>query len=174
MKNYGNKKSNKKITEKITRAAIIAAFYAGLTLAVYPISFGAWQIRISEALTVLPFYFPEAIPGLFVGCLLSNLITMNVFDIIFGSLATLLAAYLSFLCSKLGKKGKLLSLVPPVLINAIVVSAVLTFSMTGDRSFGITFLINFATVFVGQAISCFGLGFALSFLIEKVKDKIIK
>lgn len=165
-------KNKNNITKKITRAAIIASLYAGITLAVYPISFGAWQIRISEALTILPFYFPEATLGLFIGCLISNLITMNIFDIIFGSLATLISAYLTYLCSKLGKKAKILSLIPPVIINAFVISLIISYTTVSSGSFFAMFAVNFLTVFAGQAISCFVLGLVLSFVIEKTINKL--
>ena len=81
----------------IVRAALIAALYAALTLALYPISYGPVQFRVSEALTLLPVFMPEAIPGLFVGCLLANLIgSATIWDIVFGSLATLIAAVLTY------------------------------------------------------------------------------
>ena len=78
-------------------AAVTAALYTALTLIAAPISFGNIQFRISEALCILPYFFPQAIPGLFIGCIFSNLFGgMGIFDIVFGSLATLLAAIFTY------------------------------------------------------------------------------
>ena len=94
----------------LTTAAIIAAAYAALTLLLAPISYGAVQFRVSEALTVLPFFTPAAVPGLFVGCLVANLIAgVNPVDFVVGSGATLLAALLSYL---LGRRSRGLSRCP--------------------------------------------------------------
>ena len=94
----------KKNIRTLTTAAIIAAAYAALTLLLAPISYGAVQVRVSEALTVLPFFTPAAVPGLFVGCLVANLIAgVNPVDFVVGSGATLLAALLSYL---LGRRSR--------------------------------------------------------------------
>lgn len=81
-------------TRSMCVSAIIAALYAALTMLLAPISYGAIQCRVSEAFTLLPMLLPEAIPGLFLGCLISNLFSpvVTIWDIVFGSLATLLAA----------------------------------------------------------------------------------
>jgi uncharacterized membrane protein len=114
----------------IARAAMVAAIYAVLTLAVTltplgTLAFGPVQVRVSEMLTVLPALTPAAVPGLFVGCIVSNLVGSAVglsgmLDVVFGSLATLLAAWLS------GKMpSRWLVPLPPVIINGIVIGLVL-------------------------------------------------
>ena len=82
-------------TRSLCLSAIIAALYAALTLLLAPISYGPVQLRLSEAFTVLPMVLPQSIPGLFVGCLIANIFnpSPSIFDIVFGSLTTLLAAY---------------------------------------------------------------------------------
>lgn len=165
-----NIKSNTVIT--MTRAGIIAALYTALTLAVYPISFGAVQFRISEALCILPVLFPEAVPALFIGCIISNLLSPNivVLDVIFGSLATLSAAALT---RKLRDKP-LLAPLPPVLINAVVVGAVIAYSVSGfGGGFRAAFLYNALTVGAGEIAVCYFLGLPLLFLLKKSKSRFI-
>ena len=106
----------------IVRAALIAALYAALTLALYPISYGPVQFRVSEALTLLPVFMPEAIPGLFVGCLLANLIgSATIWDIVFGSLATLIAAVLTYAT----RRNRYIAAAWPVICNGVIVGLVL-------------------------------------------------
>ena len=113
-------------TLSICFSAAIAAIYAALTLLLAPISYGDWQCRVSEALTMLPLLFPQAIPGLFVGCVLANLLgpSAGVLDIVFGSLATLIAAVGTWYF----RKNKWLAAACPVLANGIIVGLVLTLS----------------------------------------------
>lgn len=159
----------------LTRAAIIGALYAALTLLLMPFSFGAVQFRAAEAMSVLPLFFPEAIPGLFVGCIIANIMTPNipVLDVVFGSLATLLAAYLT---SKLkrthGIKRAVLAPLPPVVINAAVVGAVITVSMAkaGD-SFMALLVLNALSVGAGQAAVCYLLGVPLMLIIARIQDR---
>lgn len=164
------------VTHYLTRAAIIAALYTAVTLVIYPFSFGYLQIRISEALTILPFFMPEAILGLFIGCIISNFFSPHIviLDVIFGSLATLLAALLTNQCNKLGKAGRWLAPLPPVLTNAVVIGLVIALTMTqsGEGSFYTIFLFNALTVGAGQLVACYGLGIPLSFILDKIKDKI--
>ena len=110
-------------TKRLTICAVIAAAYAALCLLLAPISYQGVQIRLSEALTILPFIAPYTVGGLFVGCLLANLLNplgINVLDVVFGSLATLLAGLLTARC-----KSRWLAPLPPVLVNAVIVGAVL-------------------------------------------------
>ncbi|MEA5002230.1 MAG: QueT transporter family protein, partial [Christensenella sp.] len=90
---------NKSKVRYLCEASLIAALYAALTLLLAPLSYGPVQVRVSEALCVLPFFTPAAVPGLFIGCMLANLYTagLGVMDIVVGSLATLLAATLTWL-----------------------------------------------------------------------------
>lgn len=103
-------------------SAVIAALYAALTLLLAPISYGPIQLRLSEALTLLPMVLPQAVPGLFVGCLIANLYTGMLTDIIFGSLATLLAAIGTYLL----RKKPLLAAACPVVSNGVIVGLMLT------------------------------------------------
>jgi len=146
------------------QAALIGAIYAVLTIAFAPISYGQIQVRISEALTVLPFFTPAAIPGLFIGCIIANLYGGNgIIDIVFGSLATLGAAALSY---KMPKKW--LVPFPPILVNAIVVGWLLHYL------FQLPLLITMLWIALGQMIACFGIGYPLMLLLEKYQYKIFK
>ena len=101
--------------QKLCRAAVIGALYAAVTLLLAPISYGNLQCRVSEALCILPWFFPETSWGLFVGCLLANLLGGNgPLDIIFGSLATLIACLIT---ARVKARG--LALLPPVVVNAV-------------------------------------------------------
>ena len=102
-------------------SAVIAALYAALTLLLAPISYGPVQLRLSEAMTLLPILLPQAVPGLFVGCLITNLYTGMLTDIIFGSLATLLAAVGTYLL----RKKPILAAACPVVSNGVIVGLVL-------------------------------------------------
>ena len=105
-------------------SAVIAALYAALTLLLAPISYGPIQLRLSEALTLLPMLLPQAVPGLFVGCLIANLYTGMLTDIIFGSLATLIAATGTYLL----RKKPLLAAACPVVTNGLIVGLTLALS----------------------------------------------
>ncbi|MFH1879992.1 MAG: QueT transporter family protein, partial [Bacillota bacterium] len=125
----------------LTVAAVIAALYAALTVVFAPISYGAVQFRIAEAFTLLPVLFPQAIPGLAVGCLISNLIGgYGVWDVVFGTLATLVAALLTY-----GLRRNIwLAAIPPVLTNAVVIGLLLHFVLQ------LPLLPTMATVGLGQ------------------------
>ncbi len=145
----------------LVEAAVIAAMYAALTIFI-PFSSGQIQVRVSEALTVLAFFTPAAIPGLFVGCFAANYIVgAGIYDLIFGSLATLIAAYLT---SKMPKKY--LAPLPPVIINAVVVAFVL--KLTAN----LPILLTIVFVAIGELIACFALGYPLMLFIEKHKDRL--
>ena len=111
-------------TRSLCVSAVIAALYAAMTLLLAPISYGPIQLRLSEAMTLLPILLPQAVPGLFVGCLIANLYTGMLTDIIFGSLATLLAAIGTYLL----RKKPLLAAACPVAANAVIVGLVLSLS----------------------------------------------
>ena len=109
-------------TRSLCLSAIIAALYAALTLLLAPLSYGGIQCRVSEAMTMLPLLLPQAIPGLFVGCLVANLYTCMLTDIVFGSLATLIAAVGTYLL----RKRPLPAALCPILANAVIVGLVLS------------------------------------------------
>jgi len=142
-------------------SAVIAALYAALTLGFQAISYGPVQFRVSEALTLLPVVFPEAVPGLAVGCLISNLFNpmgATVYDVVFGTLATLLAAVLT----RLIKGSVWLRALPPVLCNAVIIGFVITYG------YGVDLLwMNMLTVGIGQAVVCYVLGVPLVRVLEK-------
>ncbi len=140
-----------------TRAAMIGAIYVVLTIIFAPISYGMVQVRISEALMVLPFFTPAAIPGLFIGCLIANIFGgLGMPDIVFGSLATLLSAYL---VSKID--NKYLVPLPPILINAVVIGFVLHYVLA------LPLIMTMLWVGLGQVIACYGLGLPLLLFLEK-------
>ena len=139
----------------LTQAAMIAAIYVVLTYVFAPFSFGEIQVRIAEALTILPVFTPAAVPGLFAGCLIGNILGGAILpDIIFGSIATLTGAFFTW---KLKDKNPLLAPVPPVLANTVIVPFVLRFG------YGVPLPIPFMmiTVGTGEILSCGILGMIL-------------
>lgn len=150
------------------QAALIAAVYTALTLFAGSIGLagGAIQLRFSEALTILPFFTPAAIPGLFIGCVLSNMLTgCVIWDVIFGSLATLIGAVFTRL---LRKKHYLLAHVPPIIANTLIIPFVLSYAYGAPES--IYFLM--LTVGIGEILSCGVLGILLMKGIEPVKNRL--
>lgn len=148
---------------KLTRAAVIGALYVVLTLAAAPISYGPLQFRISEALCVLPWFFPESALGLFIGCAVSNLIGGNgILDVVFGSLATLLAAVAT---SKI--KNKWLACLPPAIVNGVVVGALLAYVLSREV-FLTAFLTYGAQVFLGELVVMYVLGLPLMTFLPKI------
>ncbi|MDO4518756.1 MAG: QueT transporter family protein [Eubacteriales bacterium] len=136
----------------LVQAAAIAAIYVVLTLVFAPISYGEVQVRISEALTILPVFTPAAIPGLFVGCMLSNILGGSIpVDVIFGSIATLIGAVFTY---KLRNANKFLAPLPPIVANTIIVPFVLRYGYSANLPIPFMML----TVGVGEVISCGILG----------------
>lgn len=149
-----------KNTRYITQAAAIAAIYVVLTLIANALGLAnyAIQVRFSEALTILPFFTSAAIPGLFVGCIVSNILTGCMpLDTVFGSLATLIGALLSYyIAQKMNhsKKSKILVSIPPIAANTIIVPFVLAYVYKFEGSIPYFML----TVGIGEIISCGILG----------------
>ena len=142
--------SSKRVTA-LTRSALIAALYAALTLLLAPISYGEIQIRLSEALTLLPILLPDAVPALAVGCLLANLLGgCTVFDIVFGTLATLLAA----LCTRALRKHLYAAAAMPVLFNGVIVGAVVHYAYAPVIPLPLCMLF----VALGESVACFAVG----------------
>ncbi len=153
-------------TKFIAKASMIAALYTALTLvsALFGLSSGVIQVRISEALCVLPIYSASAIPGLAVGCLVSNLICGgSVYDVIFGTAATLIGALLAYAMKKL----PYLSSVPTIVSNAAIIPFVLILSGFGGWEMFPYFAL---TVGIGEVISCGVLGTVLVFYLERHRD----
>ena len=157
---------------KIAFAAIVAAFYAALTIVIAPISYGPIQFRIAEALCILPFFFPITSLGLFIGCLIANLFSPYSFlDITAGSAATLAAALITMRLGSLKVDTiavKILACLPPVLLNALVIGAVIAWSITGGgEAFLPAFVVNALQVGAGQLVVLYALGFPLLIYLPK-------
>lgn len=155
---------NKRI-RYISTAGLIAALYMLLILPFFAISFGVVQIRFAEALTVLPYLTPAAIPGLYIGCLLANIIGgMGWLDIVFGSLVTLIAALVTrFIRNKLGDTTLAIALapLPPVLLNAFGISLYLT------PIWGVDYWVGVLRIGLGQFVACYVVGVPLLLLLKK-------
>ncbi len=164
---------NKNVTH-LTQAALIAALYVVLTFIANAFGLASYsvQVRFSEALTILPYFTPAAIPGLFIGCLLSNILTGCALpDIIFGSLATLLGALGTYAL----RKWKWCAPICPIIANTLIVPLILIYGygllvegMSTLQCFGFYCL----TVGAGEVISCGILGMILLFVLEKYRNKI--
>ena len=153
----------------ICQGGIIAALYLALTLLANALGLAnyAVQVRFSESLTILPYFTPAAVPGLFVGCLLSNILTGCALpDIIFGSLATLIGAVSTYI---LRNKSKWLAPLPAIVSNAIIVPFVLLYA------YGIEPLwFSFVTVTLGELISCGVLGMLLLNALKRYDSVLFK
>ena len=153
-------------TGTLTRGAIIAALYAAITLLFAPISYGEVQVRISEALTLLPILLPEAVPALTIGCLLSNILGgAMIFDVIFGTLATLLAA----LCTRALREKALLAFAMPVLFNGVIVGSVVHYCYAPMVALPLCMLF----VAIGEAISCMLLGPIVLRAVKRIPSKML-
>ena len=152
----------------MAQAAMIAAIYVVLTLVFAPFSYQEVQVRISEALTILPVFTPAAIPGLFIGCLISNILGGCIIpDIIFGSLATLIGAVFTYL---LRSQNKFLAPLPPIIANALIVPFVLHYGY--QIPLPIPFMM--LTVGIGEIISCGVLGMSLYAALNKYRHTIFR
>ncbi len=159
--------SQKLTVRDLAQGAIIAAVYALLTIFLAPISSGLIQCRVAEAMSVLPFFTFSAVPGLFIGCLLANVLTgAPIYDVMFGSLATLIAAFITYKMRNC--VSKYLAPLPSVVVNALVVGALLTYVY----QVGVSFWVAAGYVAVGQAIACFALGIPLMKLLERFRGKL--
>lgn len=152
-------------TRELTLAALVAAAYAALTLALPGLGYGPVQVRLSEALTVLPFLFPAATPGIIVGCLVANLLSpYGIVDIVCGTAATAIAAVWT---AKM--KNKWLAPLPPVLCNLVIIGGMLAWYEAGfGAGFPVLFALNALTVGLGELAACYGLGLVLLLALPKV------
>lgn len=147
---------------QISIGGVVAALYLVITITpgISAISYGMLQVRIAEALTVLPFLYSGAIGGLFAGCLLANLFgPVGLVDIVFGSLITLLAAWGTYLTRRLGKP--LLAPLPPILLNGFGVAAYL------HTIIGQPYVVVALYILAGEFLACYLLGYPLLFIILK-------
>ena len=162
----------KRKTHYLTEAAMIAALYVLLTYlaSLFGLSSGAIQLRFSEALCILPLFTPAAVPGLFFGCLIANLLTNAIiWDVVFGTLATLLGALGTYL---LRRRSRYLAPLPPILANTLIIPAVIC-AIAGEFSLPI-YLFNALTIFIGEFLSCGVLGMLLYRPCEKYADVLFK
>ena len=163
---------NKSKTLFLVKGALIGALYAVLTIALGPISFGnlGIEFRISEALTILPIFTSAAIPGLFSGCVIANLVGMafsglGMVDVIFGSLATLIGAFGTYFLRKITFKGfPFLAFLPPILANAIIIGLELKIILPDVFP---SFLVAFIIVGLGELGAVFLIGAPIYFIIKK-------
>lgn len=163
--------------KKIVIGGIIAAIYAAASLALAPISFGAVQFRVAEAMTLLPVLSAEAVLGVTLGCAITNaagvFLGANILgpvDIVLGSAATLIAAILTRLLARYRLKGlPILAALPPVLVNAVVIGGELMWATSGGQWNTAAFGLFAGQVALGQLFACFGLGLPLLKMLEKAK-----
>lgn len=149
-------------TKYYVQAAIIAAVYAALTMLLAPFSYGFMQIRVSEALTILPYFTPAAIPGLFIGCLISNLLSpYGLLDVICGSAATLLAALMSY---KLRATPWLVPL-PPIIANGVIIGLMLHYGY----GVPVNLFVIMGWIALGELIACYLIGYPLLRYLQKHK-----
>lgn len=147
----------------ITRIGMIAALYVAVTVLLAPISFGPVQFRVAEAMTLLPILWIESIPGVFIGCFLSNLFFgYGILDAVVGGFATLVAAVLTYRL----RKNIWLAALPPVLVNAVVIGLMLYYVDNAPL------LLTMGTVGAGQVGACYVLGIPLIFALRRVAHKL--
>ncbi len=148
---------NRGITRDITWISVVSALYVVITLVFAPISYGPIQVRISEALTLLPFFDPRAIPALFIGCFVANIFGgLGIYDIVFGSLLTLIAAFLTYKMKNIYLAG-----IPPVVVNAFGVSLYLSLF------FKLPYFVTVFYIGIGETISVYAIGLPLALYVKR-------
>ncbi len=163
-----NRENSKKV-QFMAQASMIAALYTALTVALAPVSYGAVQFRISEALCILPYFTPAAVPGLFLGCLISNGVgaamgTTVVLDMIFGSLATLIGAAGSYAL----RRNRWLVCIPPIAANTIIIPWVLRYAYGSPDMIPYMML----TVGIGEVLAVGVLGNILLAMLSRYSGRI--
>ena len=161
-------------TLALAMGGMVAAIYVVLTLIFQPISFGAIQFRIAEVMTLMPILTPYAVPGLFVGCLLANWLGGGIwFDVVLGSIATLLAA----ICTRRAREKPPLAAIFPTIFNGLIVGPVVYFAYVrapGDPVSVSTLLFNMATVAFGELAVCYALGLPMIYGLKKLPPELFK
>lgn len=142
----------------VTRAALIAAIYFALATVLKPVSFGPVQFRLSEALVLLPLFMPEAVIGVTVGCFLSNFLYSTVYDVLFGTAATLIAAVLTYFL----RRNKILAVLPPLVLNALLVP--LIWIVDGSDP---AYFLNLGLILASECIVVLLIGVPFTFVLEK-------
>ena len=161
-------KTNQLSVTRLVRCAVIAAVYVVLCLALAPFSYGAVQVRIAEALCLLPVFGAEYIVGVTLGCFLANLLGSTVIDVVFGTLATLLACLVTYKLRNVRVKGLAIpASLPPVVFNMLIVGAFeITFFFSDTAPTAALAAFNAVAVGIGEIISCTIVGVALVKLVE--------
>ena len=161
-------KTNQLSVARLVRCAVIAAVYVVLCLALAPFSYGAVQVRIAEALCLLPVFGAEYIVGVTLGCFLANLLGSTVIDVVFGTLATLLACLVTYKLRDVRVKGLAIpASLPPVVFNMLIVGAFeITFFFSDAAPTAALAAFNAVAVGIGEIISCTIVGVALVKLVE--------
>jgi len=162
-------------TRKIALAGVIAALYAALTILLGSFAYGPIQFRVAEALCILPFFFPVTVWGIFVGCIVANLLSPYPLDIVVGAVASLLAALCTMQIGKLGKECilvKAIACLPPVVFNAVFIGALIAYYMVSageTEAFLPAFITNAIQVGFGQLVILYAIGFPLMIYLPKSK-----
>ena len=152
---------------KLVHCGVVAAIYVVLCLALQPLSYGAVQVRVAEALCLLPVFGAEYIVGVVLGCFLANLLGSTIVDVIFGTLATLLACLVTYKLRNVRFKGLAIAAsLPPVLFNAVIIGIVMFPDPTSSAPIWLACITNGISVGIGELISCTVLGVVLVKLIE--------
>lgn len=155
---------------KMVRCGLVAAVYVVLCMVLQPLSYGAVQVRVAEALCLLPVFGTEYIIGVVLGCFLSNFLGSTIVDVIFGTLATLLACLVTYALRKVRIKGLAIpASIPPVVFNAVIIGIEISVLYTDPSNSAPMWLLcvgNGISVAIGEIVSCCVLGVALVRLIE--------
>lgn len=167
-----------KSTRKLCRAGVIAALYVALTYAFMPFAYGPFQVRPAEALCILPLFFPEAIPALYIGCMLSNLTSPYLFyDVFIGSLATLVASLGSYTVGRLIKKDWLRLVIGglfPVLCNAFAIPLIIVFLCGGSEGYAtasVAYWSFFASLLLTESVWVYALGSPVYFAVRRLSKR---
>lgn len=165
-------------TKRLCRAGIIAALYVALTYAFAPLAYGPFQIRPAEAFCFLPIFFPEAVPALYIGCMMSNLASPYLFyDVFIGSLATLFGAFSSYMVGRFIKKEPLRMILCgffPVLFNAVMIPFIIVFlcgGAEGYTSIAVAYFTFMGSIALTEAVWIYGLGSPLYFTVQRLQKR---
>ena len=154
---------------KLVRCGVVAAIYVVLCMALQPLSYGAVQVRVAEALCLLPVFGAEYIAGVVLGCFLANLLGSTIVDVIFGTLATLLACLVTYKLRNIRIKGLAVAAsLPPVLFNAVIIGGELAFVLFPDQLLT-GFVINALQVGLGELLACLILGLPLVQVLDRTE-----
>ena len=157
----------------LARAGVISALYVVLSLVVFPFASGSMQVRLGEALSILPLFFPESCISLFIGCIIVNFITgCAIIDVVFGALVTLISAVLTLIIGRIIKNSLLKLLIGgsfPILLNAFLLP-LLWYWCYGQLEY--VYILQVGFVFLGQTASVYALGGTLFFGLNKYIDKL--